>query len=126
MVEQDNVATDEYGFSEEENRIYNESIKKIKEGLDSGLGFDEVCDTLSIENEDFKRLIADDSLKITIAGMHFNHKRSMEEIAEKLKIPVERVTKTRQEMLEEVKEASIRAYYKEMEGKAHCSTKPPE
>lgn len=126
MVKQDNVVTDEYGFSEEENRIYNESIKKIKEDIDSGLGLDEVRETLSIENEEFKKLIIDDFLKITIAGMHFNHKRSMEEVAEKLKISVERVTKTRQEMLEEVKEASIRAYYKEMEGKAHCSTKLPE
>ena len=126
MVKQDNEVTDDYGFSEEENRTYNESIKKINQGLNSGLGFDEVLETLSIESEELKRLIVDDFLKVTIAEMHFNQKKFVEEVAEKLKISVERVTMARQEMLEEVKEASITAYHKEMEKKAHCGIKLPE
>jgi len=97
-------------FSKEEEQIYEESITRIKEALDSGLGFDEACSKLVVDDEEFKRLIIDDYLKMTIADLHFNKEQSTQEVADMLKIPETRVANARAEMLDEVLQASVDAY----------------
>ncbi len=100
-------------FSEEEEQIYEESITRIKEGMDSGLGFDEVCSKLVIKDKEFKRLIIDDYLKMAIADLHFSKEQSTQEVADILKIPESRVASARAEMLEEVLQTSIDTYHSE-------------
>ncbi len=100
-------------FSKEEEQIYEESITRIKEDLDSGLGFDEACSKLVVEDEEFKRLIIDDYLKMTIADLHFNKEQSTQEVADMLKIPETRIANARAEMLDEVLQASVDAYHTE-------------
>lgn len=100
-------------FSEEEEKIYEESITQIKEGTDLGLGFDEVCAKLVVEDEEFKRLIIDDYLKMTIADLHFNKEQSTQKVADMLKISEARIASARAEMLDEVLQASVDAYHKE-------------
>ncbi len=98
-------------FSEKEEKIYEESITRIKEGMDSGLGFDEVCAKLVVEDKEFKRLIIDDYLKMTIADLHFSKEQSTQDVADMLKIPEARVASARAEMLDEVLQASVDAYH---------------
>ncbi len=100
-------------FSKEEEQIYEESITRIKEELDSGLGFDEACSKLVVDDEEFKRLIIDDYLKMTIADLHFNKEQSTQEVADMLKVPETRIANARTEMLDEVLQASVDAYHTE-------------
>jgi len=105
-------------YSEEEDRIYNESITAIREAMEAGRSFDEACEGLRIEDRELKRFIVDDFLKITIAEEHFNRGASLEDVARKLGISLERVERARDEMLKEVQQASIEVYKAEQEAAA--------
>ncbi len=100
-------------FSKEEEKLYEESITRIKEALDSGLGFDEACAKLVVDDEGFKHLIIDDYLKMTIADMHFSKEQSTQDVADMLKISEARIASARAEMLDEVLQASVDAYHAE-------------
>ena len=100
-------------FSEKEEKIYEEAITQIKEAMDAGLGFDEVCAKLVIEDEQFKLLVIDDYLKMVIADLHFSKEQSTQEVADILKIPEARIASARAEMLDEVLQTSVDAYHKE-------------
>ena len=101
---------DEPDYSDEDDRIYNESITAIREAMETGKSFDEACEGLAIEDQGLKRLIVDDFLKITIAEEHFSRGASLEEVARKLAISVDRVERARNEMIKEVQEASVEVY----------------
>jgi hypothetical protein len=88
-------------YSPEEDRIYSESIAKIREGMKNGLTFDKVCDTLKVEDEELKSFILDDALKIMIAEMHYGKGISLDEVARALNIPMNRVSVASLEMLED-------------------------
>lgn len=108
-----NGIVDDGGFSEEDERVYNESMAVIRQGMEKGLGFDEACREITVQDPELRRLIMDDYLKVVIANLHFEGEMSVEEVAKKLKIPVERVLKARQEMIDEVRDRSIEYARKE-------------
>jgi len=95
------------GFSDDDEKAYNEAMDLIREGLAKGLGFDEACRAVPEKDPELKRLIADDFLKVTIANLHFEKEMPVEAVAEQLGIQVERVLKARQEMIEEVRDRSL-------------------
>jgi len=97
-------------FHTEEDKKYKEAVEKIKDAVKSGMGFDDACASVNIEDAGLKKIIIDDALKVLIAEMHFAQKMPAEIVAEKLKIPVERVNAARDSMLEEVKETAVKAY----------------
>jgi len=94
-------------FADDEEKAYNEAMNVIREGLAKGLGFDEACQALPGKDPELNRLIVDDFLKVTIATLHFEKEMSLEDVATRLKVPVERVLKARQEMIEEVRDRSL-------------------
>jgi len=98
-------------FSEEEERLYDESITAIKNALDEGLGFDEACGRISLDDEAFRNMLIDDYLKISVAEFHFNKGEPLEDLAARFRIPEERLVKAKQEMLEEVQQASIDVFH---------------
>ncbi len=102
----------EDAFLSEENKRYKEMMGEITGAVKNGMGFDEACDTVDIEDAELKTSIIEDALKILIADMHFMQKMSTGRVAEILKIPVKRVNSARESMLEEVKAASIKAFHK--------------
>ena len=91
---------------------HEKAVAKIREGLDRGLGFDSACAEIEAESEGLKRQIIDDMLKVLIAEEHFNKNISLDDLATKLKISPERLETARAEMLEDVKNSSIKAFYK--------------
>ena len=98
---------DDGGFSEDDEKAYNNGMETIREGLDRGLGFDEACSGVPDEDPDLKRLIVDDFLKVTIAHLHFEKEMSAQALAAKLGLPVERVLQARQEMIDDIRDRSV-------------------
>jgi len=89
-------------FSDEENRIYEEAIEKIRGYMSEGMHIDAACEKIEVDDANLKQLISEDFLKIMIAEMHYEKGIPLEIVAKELNLPFERVSKTHQMMLEEV------------------------
>jgi hypothetical protein len=99
-------------FQSETSKMYEQAEATIREKLDQGLDFDSACAALTIEDEELRKNIIDDMLKVLIAQEHFTKGFSLEDMAKKLGIEVGRLEKAKEEMMEDVKEASVKAFYK--------------
>ena len=101
-------------FVTETDKVYEKAVATIREGLAKGLDFDSACAAIEIENESLKKNIIDDMLKVLIAEEHFNKNISLEDLAGTLRIAVKRLESAKLEMIEEVKNSSIKAFYKSL------------
>jgi hypothetical protein len=97
-------------YTEEESRIYHGAMQKIMEGLTRGLPFVEACSVVEVADEQLKRFIEDDALKIVIADMHYNRGLSLEKVAEDLKVQVDILWRANAEMLEDIEMTSVEMY----------------
>lgn len=89
-------------YSEEENKIYQDAMRKIMEGLKNGLNFAEACNDVDVSDAELKGFITDDALKIVIADMHYNKGLGLADLASLLNISLETAEKANREMLEDV------------------------
>jgi hypothetical protein len=89
-------------FSEEESRIYDREIERLRELINSGLTYSEACEAIEVEDEELRRIVADDILKVMIAELHYQHRLSFEEVARRLDLPLEKISKTHKVMVEDV------------------------
>jgi len=101
-------------FKTETDKAYEDAVKKIKDGLARGLDFDSACAEIEIEGGELRKSIIDDMLKVLIAEEHFTKNISLDEMSKTLKIPVERLESAKSSMLEDVKNDSIKAFYKSL------------
>ena len=99
-------------FLTETDIAYQKAVEKIREGLEKGLDFDSACAAIQTGDEKLKKHIIDDMLKVLIAEEHYNKNIPLEELSGKLNVSVDRLEAAKQEMLEDVKESSIKAFYK--------------
>ena len=99
-------------FLNETDKAYEKAISQIREGLEKGLDFDSACASIEVKDEELKRRIIDDMLKVIIAEEHYNKNIPLDKLAAALKIPVDRLESAKAEMLEDVKNSSIKAFYK--------------
>ncbi|HEX8948934.1 MAG TPA: hypothetical protein VF790_08245 [Dissulfurispiraceae bacterium] len=88
-------------YSEEESRIYNEAIAKIRSGLENGLSFHEACSAVDIKDGALRKFIEDDALKVTIAELHYGKKQLLQQVADTLKLPLKKINAAHLEMLED-------------------------
>ncbi len=105
----------EDAFKNETDEAYNEAAATIRKGLENGLGFDEACAAISVPDEELRKNIVEDMLKVMIAEEHFGKDVPIETLAEKLKVPVSRLEETKKAMMEDVKNSSIKAFYKSID-----------
>lgn len=89
-------------YTPEEDKIYEESIYKIKQGLKNGLDFKESCSVINVDDPVLKRFIIYDALKIMIADMHYQNKLTLQQVADLLNVPLKTINIAHMEMLEEV------------------------
>ncbi len=101
-------------FLTETDKAYEKAVFKIREGLNKGLDFDSACAGIEVANEELRRSIIDDMLKVLVAEEHFTKNIPLAELAEKLKVSADRLESARLEMLEDVKNSSIKAFYKSL------------
>lgn len=103
-------------FMAEADRQYMLEVKRIREGLARGLGFDEATALIGEQDEAVKTSIIADTLKVLIAEEHFAKGVALEEMARRLKIPAERLESAKKSMLDEiVGDASMREYLHELD-----------
>jgi len=88
-------------YSPNEDRIYNESIARIREGMKNGLQFGEACQSIDVADEELKGFILDDALKIMIAELHYGKGMTLEEVSSYLNVPMARISVSSLEMLED-------------------------
>ncbi len=99
-------------FLNETDKAYEKAISQIRDGLEKGLDFDSACNAIEVDNEELKRRIIDDMLKVIIAEEHYNKNIPLDKLAATLKVPVDRLESAKAEMLEDVKNSTIKAFYK--------------
>lgn len=104
----------EDAFVTEKDKAYEETTAKIREGLAKGLDFDKACATIDIKDKTLKMHIIDDMLKVLIAEEHFQHNVPLADLSKKLNVSVERLESAKLEMLEDIKNSSIKAFYKSL------------
>lgn len=76
-------------FETEADKAYRESFARIREGLTHGLGFDEACSKIEVKDEELRKLIISDMLKVIMAEEHFAKKVPINNLAKILKLPEE-------------------------------------
>lgn len=94
----------------EENRLYEESVNKIKEAVSRGLSFEEASGLISVEDVLLKSRMLDDALKVLIAEMHFVGKKPLKELAKILKLPAGKLEEAKKQMLEDVEKTAINKF----------------
>jgi hypothetical protein len=104
--------TEQNNYASDADRLYEESVRKIQNAVKS-MSFGQAVKLLEIEDENVKRAIIDDALKVLIAEMHFTGGMSLKELSKKLKVPLGRLETSKKEMLNDVKAAAIEAYKKD-------------
>lgn len=89
-------------YSNDEEDIYKRSINTIRSNLGNGIKFDLACEFIDVKDEELKRLIIDDALKIEIAESHYGQGLSLMDLSKKIGVSMERLMKANEEMLEDI------------------------
>ncbi|MEC4676159.1 MAG: hypothetical protein VST72_04435 [Nitrospirota bacterium] len=108
----DGLPDDAFSATTEIDKEYRNAEAVIRERLAHGLDYDRACEAIQVKDEALRKNIIEDMLKVLISEEHFNRKLSLEEMAGKLKISVERLKSAKLDMIEDVKDASIKEFYK--------------
>ncbi len=93
---------------------YEKASGKIREGLAAGLNFDSACAAIEVKDEALRKSIIDDMLKVLIAEEHFGNNVRLDELSRRLNVPLERLEAAKTAMLEDVRDTSIKAFYKSL------------
>ncbi len=99
-------------YTDEETKIYNEAMAKIRSGLENGLSFNEACNAVDVEDGALRNFIFEDALKVTIAEMHYQKGILLQQVADTLKLPLKKVNATNLEMLEDIGITAAEVYRK--------------
>jgi deoxyhypusine synthase len=104
----------EEDFKSETIKEYEKASAKIREGLAAGLDFDTACAAIEVQDEGLRKSIIDDMLKVIIAEEHFGKNVRLDELAKKMNVSFERLEAAKTSMLEDVRDTSIKAFYKSL------------
>ena len=98
------------GFSADQDRVHADAIAFLQKRLKKGASWKQASEELAIPDPRFKAVILDDFLKITVAERHFQGGESIKSIARFLQVPVELLVAVKEDMIREVRDASIEVY----------------
>lgn len=101
-------------FVSEADKAYKEAEAKIRQRLTEGADFDTACSAIDVEDEGLRKNIIEDMLKVLIAEEHFGRDMPLDELAAKYSIDMGRLEKAKASMLEDVRDTSIKAFYKSL------------
>lgn len=99
------------GFSLEEDRIHGQATAFLTAALKQGKTWKQASRALRVTDPEFKAIILDDYLKITLAQRHFQEGEAIKTIASSLKVPPDLLLAVRAAMIKEVEKASVKAYH---------------
>jgi hypothetical protein len=99
-------------FKTETDKVYEQALASVRKGIEKGLDFNAACEAIEIGDEKLKADFIEDMLKVLIAEEHFGKSISLPDLARKLGVPLERLEVAKKDMLEDVRETSVKAFYK--------------
>ncbi len=105
----------EDAFKSETDKAYEKASAAVRSGLARGLDFDSACAEIEVEDEELKKSIIDDMLKVFIAEEHFGKDVPLDQLSKRLNVALERLENAKVKMMEDVKNTSIKAFYKGLE-----------
>lgn len=98
-------------YESEEDRLYEEAVGKVRDGvLLKSLSFEEAAALADLKDEALRASVLEDALKVLIAELHFGKKKTLKDLAKRLKLPIKRLEEAKAEMFSEVESAAIQAY----------------
>lgn len=100
------------GFSDDQDRVHAQAIAFLRRQLHQGKSWKKATEALTIDDPRFKAVVLDDFLKITLAERHFQGGEAIKSIARFLQVPVELLTAVKDDMIREVRDASIQVYHR--------------
>ncbi|MBF0401326.1 MAG: hypothetical protein HQL90_11210 [Magnetococcales bacterium] len=100
------------GFSADQEEIHGRAIDFLRKRLKKGVAWKKMVDDLTIQDAPFKAVILDDFLKILLAERHFQAGEEIKSIAQLLQVPVELLAAVKEDMIREVRDASIEVYHR--------------
>ena len=89
-------------FTKEEENVYDNAITDIRDNIKKGMKFEDACNAVKVDDDDLKLIILEDFLKIKVAELHYTHRKTIDEIAKELDIPVQSVALTHKRMLDDI------------------------
>lgn len=89
-------------YNDDEDAIYKRSIDIIRSNIGNGVKFDLACEFLDVKDDELKRLIIEDALKIEIAESHYGQGLSLMDLSKKIGVSMERLLKANDEMIEDI------------------------
>lgn len=102
----------EDAFKSETDKAYEEASALIREALAKGLDFEKACQQINVKDESLRKSIIDDMLKVLIGEEHFGKNIPLDQLALKLNVSIDRLEAAKADMMEDVKNTSIKAFYK--------------
>jgi hypothetical protein len=100
----------------EEDRLYEESVKRIKSAVEQDMPFEQAVGLIEVKDAELKALIIDDALKVLIAEMHFTGGIPLEELAKKFRLPLKKLEGAKKAMLSDIEAAAIEKWKEESGG----------
>ncbi len=100
-------------FTAEENRVYEESVNRLREQMAAGKTLRQAYESVVIENKDLEKLIQADFLKIMIAERHYGQRQALEDVARALDVPLDLLKDTNARMLQEAGVAAANDFGRE-------------
>jgi len=84
--------------------VYEDSIQRIKSGVEQGLSFGEACSLIAVKDMGLRETIINDSLKAIIAELHFSMGLPLKQIAMRLRLSLSHLLNAKKGMPGEGKE----------------------
>lgn len=100
----------EPGLSADDDRLHTQALEQVMRLVKEGKPWDKVVAGLRLDDAELKAIVLDDFLKIALADRHFNKKQGLKEISKELRIPMDTLLATKQSMIDEVRDASLKVY----------------
>jgi len=98
----------------DDDRIYIETLAKVKAGLANGLDFEKASARVDVPNKEPRETVLDEVLKAIIAEEHFAKNIPLDQIGRTLNLPLERIERALKEMFEDVERSAVDSLHKNM------------
>jgi hypothetical protein len=89
-------------FTAEEDRIYAETVGKLREAIAQGKTLRQAYESHAVADKELEKLIQADFLKIMIAERHFAQREPLENLAKAFDVSLDLLKDTLARMLQEV------------------------
>lgn len=101
-------------LASEEDKFYVEAVNRIKDAvLKEGMALDAAAALVDVHEAKLKEDIVEDSIKVLLAEMHFGEGRPLKDVSKRLGVALDRLERSRREMMIEVESAAIESFKSE-------------